>query len=100
MTCSEEALRKQTLLEFGMGIEAMKRRKVCRLCGMGIDSRQEVCPDCGAPLPRENLYDAYKAMHLYCPCCGEVVTDDAVYCPQCGKALRMAAETGATPKSV
>ena len=91
MTWSEEESRKQLLLECGMGVEAMKHRKVCRLCGMGAEAGQDTCPDCGAPLPRETLYDAYKAMHLYCPRCGEVVADDAAYCPQCGTPLRMAA---------
>ena len=100
MTRSEESRRKHALLEFGMGVEAMKERKVCRICGKGARADEEICPDCGAPLPRETLYDVYKAMHLYCHRCGEVVTDDAVYCPQCGKALRMAAETAQTKESI
>ena len=77
-----------------MGLEAMKRRKVCRVCGRGASAERKACPDCGAPLPNETLYDVYKAMHLYCPCCGEVVTDDAAYCPQCGTALRIPKERG------
>ncbi|WP_368075578.1 zinc-ribbon domain-containing protein [uncultured Dysosmobacter sp.] len=48
---------------------------------------------CGAALPKETLYDFYRARHRCCPGCGVVVTDVAVYCPECG--TRLSKETGA-----
>ena len=73
---------------FGFGPEVMKETRVCRVCGCSCGTREKYCRDCGAVLPRETLFDLYKAQHLYCPACGTVVADTAVFCPECGKRLR------------
>ena len=43
---------------------------------------------CGAVLPKETLFDLYKAKHFYCPACGTVTENTANFCPQCGERLR------------
>ncbi len=65
----------------------------CPACGRGNGAYRTDCISCGAALPKETLYDFYRARHRCCPGCGVVVTDVAVYCPECG--TRLSKETGA-----
>ena len=77
-----------TAKRFGFGPEVMKEIRVCRVCGCSCTVREKYCRDCGAVLPRETLFDLYKARHLYCPACDTVVASTVVFCPECGKRLR------------
>ena len=88
MTDRIQALRLEGMKRFGFGPDVMKQTKVCRVCGGTADAAQRYCSDCGAELPRETLFDLYKARHLYCPACDTVVASTVVFCPECGKRLR------------
>lgn len=77
-----------TMRYFGFGPEVMKKIRVCRACGCSCGITETYCKDCCAILPKETLFDQYKARHLYCPVCDTVVAGTAVYCPECGKRLR------------
>ena len=83
---TKKALRRVSLLEYGFGPETLRGRKVCPVCGKANSAGQTA-------LPKETLYDFYRARHRCCPGCGVVVTDVAVYCPECGTWLSK--ETGA-----
>ncbi len=80
--------KQQNLMQFGFGMELMKRTKVCGLCGEKADASQQFCKECGAPLPQETLYDAYKKSCRACPSCEAVVSNDAEYCPRCGGKIK------------
>lgn len=86
-------MRRVSLLEYGFGPETLRGRKICPACGRGNGAYRTDCISCGAALPKETLYDFYRARHRCCPGCGVVVTDVAVYCPECG--TRLSKETGA-----
>ena len=90
---TKKALRRVSLLEYGFGPETLRGRKICPACGRGNGAYRTDCISCGAALPKETLYDFYRARHRCCPGCGVVVTDVAVYCPECG--TRLSKETGA-----
>ncbi|MBQ4347075.1 MAG: hypothetical protein IJC39_01340 [Firmicutes bacterium] len=77
-----------TAQRFGFGPEVMKKIRVCRVCGCSCTAQEKYCRDCGAILPKETLFDLYKAQHLYCTACDTVVSGSAVFCPECGKRLR------------
>jgi len=81
-------VRLAAMKKFGFGPEVMKETKVCRVCGCSCSTRERYCGECGATLPRETLFDLYKARHLYCPACDTVVSSRVVFCPDCGKRLR------------
>jgi len=66
----------------------MKETKVCRVCGQSCSSGKKYCSQCNAILPKETVFDLYKAYHLYCPACDTVVSRSAQFCPECGKRLR------------
>ena len=74
--------------QLGFGPEVMKETRVCRICGCSCTVREKYCRDCGAVLPRETLFDLYKARHLYCPACDTVVASTTIFRPECGKRLR------------
>ena len=78
----------ETATRFGFGPEVMKQRKVCRVCRITCEAREFICSECGATLPRETLFELYKSYHLYCLCCGTIVSSRAQYCPECGMSLR------------
>ena len=73
MTDRIQALRLEGMKRFGFGPEVMKEIRVCRVCGCSCTVREKYCKDCGAVLPKETLFDLYKARHLYCPACDTVV---------------------------
>ena len=84
---TKKALRQVTLLEYGFGPEAMRRRKLCPKCGRANCAQSTHCADCGAALPHKTLYDFYRSRHRCCPGCGVAVTSVAEYCPECGTRL-------------
>ena len=77
--------KKKRLPEHKKNISEIKMRELA-------ENRTD-CISCGAALPKETLYDFYRARHRCCPGCGVVVTDVAVYCPECG--TRLSKEMGA-----
>lgn len=83
-----QKIRRIGMEKYGFGPDAMKKRKVCRICGATMHCEEGFCRDCGAILPNETLFDLYKTKHFYCPSCSAVLTDTANFCPQCGKRLR------------
>lgn len=84
MRISEKVRRKNTLLEFGFGVDVMKSKTVCTQCHSLEPSRKMFCSKCGTRLPRVNLYDYYRAQHKTCPDCGCVLANSMRYCPKCG----------------
>lgn len=83
-----QKIRRVGMNQYGFGPDAMKQRKVCRICGATMPSEEDFCRICGAVLPKETLFDLYKAKHFYCPACGTVTENTANFCPQCGERLR------------
>lgn len=79
--------REQLLKKYGFGPEAMKKIKVCRVCGRACDSGELYCEDCGVVLPKETLFDLYRSQHLCCPECDTIVAKNTHFCPKCGKQL-------------
>lgn len=86
---TDHQFRLESMKRFGFGPDAMKQTRVCRICGYTSTSGETYCPECNAVLPRETLYDLYKAYHLYCPECDTVVASTSLFCPECGKQLRL-----------
>ena len=84
MTNQDKRRRKDSLLQFGFGADAMKNATVCTSCNSLQSSNRIFCSGCGARLPRVNLYDYYKAQHRNCPSCGNVLSSAMDYCPSCG----------------
>ena len=82
-----DAIRLKDLTHYGFGTESMKQIKVCGECGARADAGQEFCRECGAPLPKETLYDVYRRKNRVCRLCGSVVFKSALYCPKCGARL-------------
>lgn len=78
----------ESMRRFGFGPDVMKRTKVCRVCGSSCAAAETYCHACDAILPRETLYDQYKAHHLSCPRCDTVVSSTYLFCPKCGNYLR------------
>lgn len=83
-----QTTRLEGMKRFGFGPEVMKQQRVCRLCGFTCRADESHCRGCGAVLPRETLFDLYKARHLYCPACSTVVANTTRFCPECGKRLQ------------
>lgn len=86
---TEHQFRTESMKRFGFGPDVMKQTRVCRICGAVRTAEEGYCPDCGAVLPHETLFDLYKTFHLYCPVCDTVVSDTSSFCPECGKQLRL-----------
>lgn len=83
-----QKIRRIGMEQYGFGPDAMKAIKVCQLCGAVLSCEETFCRVCGSVLPKETLFDLYKAKHFYCPVCSAVMADTANFCPQCGKRLR------------
>ncbi len=90
MLRQSERVRKEGMLHYGFGIDAMKSIKVCEKCGEMADVSQQYCKACGAALLDENLYQLYVKRHRHCLMCGTVVNEKMKYCPQCGQRLEAA----------
>ena len=82
-----ERVRQEGMRHFGFGIDAMKGIKICSECGEMMCSKFDTCT-CGAPLPKENLYEIYLKRHLHCTECGTVVSRETQFCPECGTKLQ------------
>ncbi len=87
MLRQSERVRKESMLRYGFGIDAMRSVKVCETCGEMADVSQQYCKECGRRLPEHTLYDIYKERHKVCPACDTVLSDGMEYCPQCGTAI-------------
>lgn len=90
MRIIERIKRNNTLSECGFGADVMKGKTVCTECHSIESSRKMFCSKCGSKLPRENLYDYYRAQHRCCPDCGSVLSESMDYCPKCGIAIKKA----------
>ena len=88
MKMIEKIKRKNTLLQFGFGVEVMKTTTVCTNCKSMEVVSEVFCSKCGSKLPGENLYDYYRAQHRNCPDCGNVLADAMNYCPRCGISVK------------
>ena len=86
MTRQYKIIREENKLELGFGVEVMKMKKVCTICGTVADSSQGFCRECGEALPEETMYEAYAKRHRRCRC-GVVVSEVMKFCPVCGKLL-------------
>ena len=66
-----ELIRQQSMEQYGFGPAAMKKVKVCTVCGNPSPSDQQFCTECGHRLPDKTLYDIYydiyKERHVCCP---------------------------------
>ena len=76
--------RRNALFHFGFGTDVMKNIKICEKCSHPESSMKTFCTKCGSRLPKNNLYDFYKAQHKNCQKCGTVLNDSMDYCPRCG----------------
>lgn len=85
---TELAMQKERRLRLGFGIDAMKRLKVCRCCGAVACANEPRCLSCGVALPRETLYELYRARHKQCEHCRAIVSGDASFCPACGRKIQ------------
>ena len=88
MTDQQKTLCMESMRQFGFGPDAMKQTKVCRVCSSTCAATEMYCHACDAILPKETLYDQYKAHHLSCPKCDTVVASTFLFCPKCGNHLR------------
>lgn len=50
-----ELIRQQSMEQYGFGPAAMKKVKVCTVCGNPSPSDQQFCTECGHRLPRQDL---------------------------------------------
>ena len=83
----DDTIRREGMVQYGFGTEAMKKTVVCSKCGAANRSDARYCTVCGAVLTRKNLFQEYKERHRCCPCCDTVLEEEADYCPHCGKKL-------------
>ncbi len=84
-----EKIRRESMKDYGFGIDAMKSIKVCSRCGEMATASQLFCKECGTALPDENLYQLYVKKHRCCEDCGTVVNVKMHYCPDCGQRLEV-----------
>lgn len=82
-----EAIRLEGMEQYGFGPNAMKKIKVCDVCGTIARADETVCDACGEMLPQETVFQQYKKRHLHCTHCETIVSPGMRYCPQCGARL-------------
>ena len=85
----QESMRQESMKRYGFGPAAMKGIRICAECGMPSAASERKCGECGAKLPRENLFQQYRKRHRYCAHCDNVVADDVQFCPECGTRIQM-----------
>lgn len=90
MKLIENLRRKKDLLQFGFGTDVMKKTTVCTNCKSMESAGKQFCSKCGRKLPKENLYDYYKAQHESCIHCHAILSEVMDYCPKCGMAVKKA----------
>ena len=83
-----ENIRLECMEQYGFGTQSMQKVKVCKSCGTIACAKEQHCPECGARLPQETLFQAYKRRSRYCGFCDTVVSPAAQYCPKCGRKLK------------
>ena len=83
-----ERSRQENMAYYGFGPSAMKKLRVCTVCGTPAPSEKNFCVECGHRLPDKTLYDLYLERHKQCSACGNVLTEAMEFCPQCGMKLR------------
>lgn len=84
MTAAE--IKSFTMKQYGFGYKVMKEIRVCKKCGKPTSAKMiRSCQNCGAFLPRKNLFDVYRRQHRSCKMCGTILSDAMKYCPKCGK---------------
>lgn len=83
----QNVIRKDSLENFGFGIDAMKRLAVCPNCHSLENSENATCSVCKIKLTKSTLYDLYQSKHKTCPACKTVVTNGMQFCPHCGEVL-------------
>ena len=81
---SLELSRQQNMEHYGFGPDAMKKLRVCTVCGTAAPPGKHFCIECGHRLPDKTLYDLYLERHKVCPVCRAVLADEMEFCPQCG----------------
>lgn len=77
----------EQLAKLGFGPRAMEQSRICPHCRTLIVGDTDICPTCGAQLPRGTLLGWYSYQHPICPHCGTVLSDDVRFCPQCGREI-------------
>lgn len=82
------ALHTPELRRYGFGVDNMRSIKICSLCGAPCEAAKKRCPECGAGLPEETLYEAYKKRTALCRQSQDVLPADTACCPKCGKSLK------------
>ena len=55
-------VRAEAMKRFGFGPEAMKQRKVCRVCGATEDASESFCRRCGTVLPCASAFAIIAVM--------------------------------------
>lgn len=73
---------------YGFGIRAMDKVKVCPNCGTAAKASERFCGECGTKLPEDTLFQTYKKQSRYCVICDTVVPPAARFCPKCGTRLK------------
>ena len=89
-----EEIRRESMGQYGFGIEAMKRLRVCEHCGRMTSGAEQHCKECKRRLPKETMFHFYKRQHRSCMACDTVVSDEAQYCPQCGEKIEQRSAEG------
>ena len=82
-----ERSRRENMAYYGFGPSAMKKLRVCAVCGAPAPTDKNFCVECGHRLPDKTLYDLYLERHEQCPSCNTVLMDGMEFCPQCGTKL-------------
>ena len=85
----QERMRQEGMKRYGFGPAVMRSIRICAECGMPTAASERKCRECGAKLPRENLFQQYRKRHRFCPRCDTVVADDVQFCPECGTRIQM-----------
>lgn len=85
----QESMRQESMKQYGFGPAVMRGIRICAECGMPSAASERKCRECGAKLPRENLFQQYRKRHRYCAHCDNVVADDVQFCPECGTRIQM-----------
>lgn len=62
-----ELIRQQSMEQYGFGPAAMKKVKVCTVCGNPSPSDQQFCTECGHRLPERKGTSAAPTVIRCCP---------------------------------
>lgn len=73
--------------DYGFGVKAMNRIKVCVHCGQTEPAGNYICSGCGEKLPQMTVFQLYRLQHRLCPICDTVLADYMRFCPHCGQKI-------------